>query len=161
DEAHKRGLKVTAHLCSVTYPEAIATGIDNLEHGFFVNTQLAPNKQPDVCPMDATQAFLERAEPDGPEAKALFDSLIAHKVTITSTLPVFEGFVPNRPNLNPKAMDVLTDGARTAYLFSRNRIGAVPPEMAAERAKIFARGQAMELAFVKAGGLLIAGCDPT
>ncbi len=38
DEAHKHGLKLTGHLCSVTYPEAAELGIDNLEHGFFVNT---------------------------------------------------------------------------------------------------------------------------
>ena len=47
DEAHSRGLKITGHLCSVTYPEAAALGIDDLEHGFFVNTQLDPGKQPD------------------------------------------------------------------------------------------------------------------
>ena len=49
DEAHKRGIKVTGHLCSVTYPEAVELGIDDLEHGFFVNTQLDPGKKPDVC----------------------------------------------------------------------------------------------------------------
>src|SRR6185503_9667314 len=48
-EAHKRGLKLTGHLCSVTYPEAAELGIDDLEHGFFVNTQLDPGKQPDKC----------------------------------------------------------------------------------------------------------------
>jgi len=26
-------------LCSVTYPEAAELGIDDLEHGFYVNTQ--------------------------------------------------------------------------------------------------------------------------
>ena len=50
EEAHRRGLKLTGHLCSVTYPEAVALGIDDLEHGFFVNTQLDPGKQPDDCP---------------------------------------------------------------------------------------------------------------
>ena len=49
DAAHKRGLKVTGHLCSVTYPEAAELGIDDLEHGFFVNTQLDPGKKPDEC----------------------------------------------------------------------------------------------------------------
>jgi hypothetical protein len=44
DEAHRRHLKITGHLCSVTYPEAAALGIDDLEHGFFVNTQLDPGK---------------------------------------------------------------------------------------------------------------------
>src|SRR6267378_4411233 len=32
-EAHKRGIKVTGHLCSVSFQEAVALGIDNLEHG--------------------------------------------------------------------------------------------------------------------------------
>ena len=48
-EAHRRHLKITGHLCSVTYPEAAALGIDDLEHGFFVNTELDPGKQLDKC----------------------------------------------------------------------------------------------------------------
>ena len=47
EAAHKRGIKVTGHLCSVTYTEAAELGIDDLEHGFFVNTQLDPDKKPD------------------------------------------------------------------------------------------------------------------
>ncbi|MGH7243795.1 MAG: amidohydrolase family protein [Phycisphaerales bacterium] len=161
DEAHKRGLKITGHLCSVTYPEAIALGIDNLEHGFMVNTELAKDKQPDVCPMYESQAFLEHAEPDGPAAKTLIQNLIEHHVALTSTLPVFEGFLPNRPTLNPRAMDVLTPEARTSHLFLRNLNANQPPESVAAQTKIFKRGMAMELAFAKAGGLLIAGCDPS
>src|ERR1700719_1677250 len=46
EEAHKRGLKVTGHLCSVTYREAAALGIDNLEHGFFVSTDFVKEKKP-------------------------------------------------------------------------------------------------------------------
>src|SRR5213595_3783539 len=49
EAAHARGLKITGHLCSVTYAEAAELGIDDLEHGFFVNTQLDPDKKPDVC----------------------------------------------------------------------------------------------------------------
>ena len=161
EEAHKRGLKVTGHLCSVTYTEAIALGIDDLEHGFMVNTDLAPAKQPDVCPMGASQAFVEHAEPDGPEAKALIEDLISHHVAITSTHPVFEGSLPDRPPLNPRAMEVLSPQAQAAYMFARNRTSGQSAPSAAKRAKVFARGQAMELAFAKAGGLLIAGCDPT
>jgi imidazolonepropionase-like amidohydrolase len=161
EEAHRRGLKVTGHLCSVTYPEAIALGIDDLEHGFMVNTQLAPGKQPDVCPMDQTSAFVERAEPGGPEATALIRSLVQHRVAITSTLPVFEHSVPNRPPLDPRAMEVLTPEARTAYLYLRNLRAALPPEEAARKAALFRREQQLERDFVKAGGLLVAGPDPT
>src|SRR6185437_8270463 len=50
DAAHARGLKITGHLCSVTYREAAELGIDNLEHGFGVMTDFFKGKQPDVCP---------------------------------------------------------------------------------------------------------------
>ena len=50
DEAHKRNLKLTGHLCSVTFREAAELGIDNLEHGFIVATDFVPDKKPDVCP---------------------------------------------------------------------------------------------------------------
>ena len=161
EEAHKRGLKVTGHLCSVTYPEAIALGIDDLEHGFLVNTQLAPGKQPDVCPMDQTSAFVERAEPGGPESTALIRDMVAHKVALTSTLPVFEHMVPNRPPLNAAAMDVLTPEARSAYLYLRNLRAALPSGEAAKKAALFRREQQLELDFARAGGLLLAGPDPT
>jgi imidazolonepropionase-like amidohydrolase len=161
EEAHRRGLKVTGHLCSVTYPEAIELGIDNLEHGFMVNTQLAPGKQPDVCPMDQSAAFVERAEPGGPEATALIRSLVNHGVAVTSTLPVFEHSVPNRPPLDPRAMDVLTPEARTAYLYLRSLRAALPADEAARKAALFRREQRLELDFLRAGGLLVAGPDPT
>ena len=161
EEAHKRGLKITGHLCSVTYPEAIDAGIDDLEHGFFVNTQLAPNKQPDVCPMADNIGYFEHTDASSPEAKALIQNLIAHHVAITSTLPVFENMLPNRPPLNPQAMDALTPEARSAYLYNRNAAASLPADKAAQRAMIFNRDEAMEYAFSKAGGLLIAGPDPT
>jgi imidazolonepropionase-like amidohydrolase len=34
DAAHKRKLKITGHLCAVTYSEAAELGMDSLEHGF-------------------------------------------------------------------------------------------------------------------------------
>jgi hypothetical protein len=145
----------------VTYPEAIALGIDDLEHGFFVNTDLAPGKLPDECPIKDTSAFLDRVEPDAPEATRLIASLVAHHVAVTSTLPVFENRLPNRPPLNARAMDVLTTEARTAYLYARNRAATQAPDAVARVTRSFQRDLAMERAFVKAGGLLLAGCDPT
>src|SRR5206468_4262671 len=52
-EVHKRRLKITGHLCSVTYAEAADLGIDNLEHGFMASTDFVADKQPDVCPGQA------------------------------------------------------------------------------------------------------------
>ncbi|MBI5068369.1 MAG: amidohydrolase family protein [Deltaproteobacteria bacterium] len=161
EEAHRRGLKVTGHLCSVTYPEAIALGIDDLEHGFMVNTQGAPGKQPDVCPMEQSSAFVERVEPGSAEATALIRSLVEHRVAVTSTLPVFEHSIPNRPPLDPRAMEVLTAEAREAYLYARSLRAALPPAEAARKRALFEKELALERELVRAGGLLLAGPDPT
>jgi len=164
DEAHRHGLKITGHLCAVTYPEAAELGIDNLEHGFFVNTQLDPGKQPDVCPNTVGSPTLAKMTAGGPEAKALIDLLVSHHVAVTSTLPVFEPDDPTQLHLQPRVLEAMAVPTREAYLYTRNlelMRAAANPEMAAQRAAIFKNGMALEREFVAAGGLLMAGPDPT
>lgn len=164
DEAHKRGLKVTGHLCSVTYPEAVELGIDNLEHGFFVNTQLDPGKQPDLCPRTGGLPTVAKMTPDTPEAKALIALLIQHHVAITSTLPVFQSFDPEHLQLQPRVLAAMAPNTREAYLTTRNTElmrAAADPKAAAARAQLLKNDMAMEHAFYEAGGLLMAGPDPT
>lgn len=161
DEAHRHGLKVTGHLCAVTYPEAAALGIDDLEHGFFVNTQLDPAKAPDVCPTTTGMPTLLAMDPDGAQANDLIQSLVAHHVAITSTLPVFEQTVPGHAPLWPRAMDTLTAEAREAYLYLRNRTSTLPQNRTQETVTAFRQAMALERKFVAAGGLLMAGPDPT
>ncbi len=158
EEAHKRGLKITGHLCSVTYPEAAALGIDDLEHGFFVNTQLDPGKQPDQCPKTGGGPTMEKMAPDSAEAKDLIATLVKAHVAITSTLPVFEHSVPGRPPLRPDMLDAMSPEARTAFLYARNLRAARP---AGNSAEMFQRDMQLEHAFAQAGGLLLAGPDPT
>ncbi len=160
-EAHRRGLKLTGHLCSVTYPEAIALGIDDLEHGFFVNTQNDPGKQPDLCPRTAGDPTLLAMTPDSAQADKLIRLMVDHHVALTSTLPVFEQRVPGHSPLNPRAMAVLTVEAREAYLFARNLTNQAPRERYADAAREFQNDLGLERKFVAAGGLLIAGPDPT
>ncbi|WP_306601681.1 amidohydrolase family protein [Geothrix sp. 21YS21S-2] len=158
EAAHRRGLKVTGHLNSVTYPEAAALHIDDLEHGFFVNTQLDPGKTPDqASPANGTPTLMAM-DPSGDEARRLIATLVAGHVAVTSTLPVFEHSIPNRPPLRPLALEVLSPQAREAWLLARNRTAARAPEAPLA---VFKRGMALERAFAAAGGLLIAGCDPT
>lgn len=161
EEAHKRGIKVTGHLCSVTYKEAAELGIDDLEHGFFVNTQLDPGKKPDVCTESEGTDTMEHMDPNSPEAKDLIDTLVKHHVAITSTLPVFEsGGVPGRPPLRQPMLDVMTPEAREAYLYERERPASLPPSKT-DWPALFKRDMELERAFVAAGGLLLAGPDPT
>ncbi|MFL6786468.1 MAG: amidohydrolase family protein [Sphingomicrobium sp.] len=162
DEAHRRHLKVTGHLCSVTYPEAAALGIDDLEHGFFVNTQLDPGKKPDKCSETTGTPTLVTMKPGSAQANALIKLLVDRHVAITSTLPVFEQSVALHAPLNSKAMAVLTPQARESYLYLRNRTaqrGTTP--QAQQFAEAFRNDLGLERQFVAAGGLLLAGPDPT
>lgn len=159
EEAHKRGIKVTGHLCSVTYKEAAELGIDDLEHGFFVNTQLDPDKKPDKCSESAGDHTLEHMDPSGSEAEDLVNLLVQHHVAITSTLPVFEDSVPGRPPLRQAVMDAMSPQAREAYLYRRVRPASKP--LHGDPAMLFKRDMQLEREFSLAGGLLLAGPDPT
>src|SRR5438270_1423561 len=161
-EAHRHGLKLTGHLCSVTYPEAVALGIDNLEHGFFVNTQLDPGKQPDKCSDGTGTPTLLKMTPGSPEANALIKLLIDHHVALTSTLPVFAQSVPLHEPLQSRQMDVLTAQAKEAYLFSRNLAASRAGTPGIEQFRqAYKNDLGLERQFVAAGGLLMAGPDPT
>jgi imidazolonepropionase-like amidohydrolase len=164
DEAHRHGLKITGHLCAVTYPEAAELGIDNLEHGFFVNTQLDPGKQPDECPATVGDPTLEKMTAGGPEAKALIALLVSHHVAVTSTLPVFESMDASHLQIQARVLETMAAPTREAYLYTRNlelmRVAA-NPQRAEQNAAMFRNGMALEREFVAAGGLLLAGPDPT
>src|SRR5262249_34562206 len=107
DEAHARRMKVTGHLCSVTYAEAADLGIDNLEHGFMPATDFVADKEPDVCPGQTRgQQTIVALDQNGAPFTALVKKLVDRKVALTSTLTVFETFTPGRPV--PPGLDVLT-----------------------------------------------------
>jgi imidazolonepropionase-like amidohydrolase len=156
-EAHARGLKVTGHLCSVTYGEAADLGIDNLEHGFMAATDFVTDKQLDACPgqtrgQQAMVAIDENAAP----FKALVQKLVDRKVTLTSTLTVFETLTPGRPL--PPGLEVLTPQLKEQ--FERNH-ARTAQNTQSNYTRLFPKNMALERAFAKAGGRLIAGTDPT
>ncbi len=161
--AHRRTLKVTGHLCSVTYPEAIALGIDDLEHGpIYTDTEFTPNKIAGACPEGReTLAANVRLDVQGAPVQGLIRNLVEHHVAITSTLPVFELLVPGRPPLQQRVLDAMSQQARLNYLERRARSGSStsgpPPQWEA----LFHKEMEFEHAFAKAGGLLLAGPDPT
>ena len=159
EEAHARGHKVTGHLCSVTFREAASLGIDNLEHGFVVSTDFVKDKKPDTCPESKDMvASLLALDPDGPEATALIDTLVAAKVALTSTLPVFETLVPGRPPASDRALDALLPEVRDQYLRVRTRVAV---DDKSPWPKLFEKEMKLERAFAARGGLLVSGTDPT
>ena len=156
-EAHKRGLKVTGHLCSVTYAEAAGLGIDNLEHGFFAATDFVTDKQPDVCPgQGGGQQTIAALDEGSPGFRALVRTLVDRRVALTSTLTIFETLTPGRPM--PPGVDVLLPLLREQFEQNYRRTA---DNTASVYRELFPKAMALERAFVKAGGLLVVGTDPT
>jgi enamidase len=157
DEGHARRMKITGHLCSVTYGEAADLGIDNLEHGFLAATDFVADKQPDVCPGQARgQQTIAAIDENGAPFRALVAKLVSKRVALTSTLTVFETFTPGRPA--PPGLDVLTQSLQDSFKRAQDRVANA--QQSVYRA-LFPKAMALEREFVKAGGLLIAGTDPT
>jgi imidazolonepropionase-like amidohydrolase len=159
--AHARGVKVTGHLGAVGFREAAAIGIDDLEHGLAVDTEFYSGKKPGVCPdpKAAAKEMAETLDVAGASVQGMIRELVQNGVAVTSTLPVFETFVPGRAPLTARVLDAMTETSKAAYLRIRSTISddaANSPWPA-----LFKKELQFERDFVKAGGLLLAGLDPT
>jgi imidazolonepropionase-like amidohydrolase len=156
-EAHSRGLKFTGHLCSVSYREAVALGIDNLEHGLFTNSDYS-EREPDECPSSLRSDLVE-IDLDSEEVQATIRDMVDNGVGMTSTLAVYELTVPGRPPLEDRFEEILAPEAFQEYLATRQRIQENADQSIMPQ--VFQKSQEFEVAFVRAGGLLAAGVDPT
>jgi imidazolonepropionase-like amidohydrolase len=156
--AHARGIKVTGHLCSIGFTEAADIGIDDLEHGIVVDQEFNPAKQADVCPPSANDhPSIEKVEVSSEPVQAMIRHLVQKRVAVTSTLVIFETFAPNRPPLQNRVLQALSLPSRTDYLAARARIS----ERDRSGAVLLQKEMEFERDFVKAGGLLLSGEDPT
>ena len=160
--AHNRGLKVTGHLCAVGFREAVALGIDNLEHGLLVDTEFYRGKSPDICAeRNVVLPDLLRTDIKGPEVQQLIKELVDGRVAITSTLAIFETFTGNQFQLDPRMQQVLTPNAYQACL-SRIADDQRDPRGAEEWWQpLLKKEMEFEREFVRSGGILLAGVDPT
>src|SRR5881296_886618 len=157
-EAHKRGIKVTGHLCSVSFQEAVALGIDNLEHGMLTASDFTSGKQADVCPVNL-MTQISGSDPKGDAGQATIRSLVQHHVSMTSTLAVYEPFVAGRPTRDERTLQAMDPEVRDSYLKMRQQIDSSGTGWVSLPA--FKNAMAFEREFVAAGGLMAAGVDPT
>ena len=139
EEAHAHGLRVTGHICSITFQEAVDLGMDNIEHGFGTATDFDPRKRPDECPPNSMIRVGEQGDPTGETARALILSMVENDVGMTSTMAVIE--------------------VREDYLEMVDTIEADPGWSMTETH--LQKHMAFERGFVEAGGVLAAGVDPT
>jgi imidazolonepropionase-like amidohydrolase len=152
-------MKITGHLCSIGFKEAVELGIDNLDHGLFVNTEYDPAKKLDVCP-GTNIKVMEELDLNSPEVKETFKMMIDKGVSMTSTLPVIEALVPGRPQeIDPRTLELMYPAIKDAYLKMYEANKARGTGGVSEKA--YKKALAYEYAFAKAGGLLAAGVDNT
>jgi imidazolonepropionase-like amidohydrolase len=157
DEAHKRGVKVTGHLCSVSFQEAVDLGIDNLEHGLLTATDFDPEKRADMCPGNSL-VRVGAASPTSETWRGTIKKMVDRKVGMTSTLAVYEPFFPKRPT-DERALEAMAPEVREAFLRVKAQIDT--SSSWALTSAMLQNAMAFEKAFVEAGGLLAAGVDPT
>jgi imidazolonepropionase-like amidohydrolase/uncharacterized protein YndB with AHSA1/START domain len=166
EAAHKHGLTITGHLCSIGFREAAEMGIDNLEHGLFVDTEFVRDKRPDRCPSPSNATAADLPINDA-AIQTTIKILVDHHVALTSTLPVYEEFVPSRPVAPQRVLDALSDAVRRTYQVDRQARRAAMREGTStaqgqelrRNALMLNKEMEFERAFVRAGGLLMAGPD--
>ncbi len=155
-EAHKRKLKVTGHLGTITYREAAELGIDDLEHGFFVSADFDhARKGTEYNTVRETKA-LEDLDINSAEMKSLFRLLINKNVAVTSTLPVFKPYTKSEVVLGggdsallPEALKIVSD--RWQYYQNKPWDNGI----------LYKKELIWEKQFYDTGGLLVCGTDPT
>ncbi|MDQ8168046.1 MAG: amidohydrolase family protein [Gemmatimonadota bacterium] len=155
--AHARGLKVTGHLCSVTFAEAADAGIDALQHGFITASDYVPGKQPDVCPPE-NMRIQSTIDAGSPAVQASIRRLAKSGTPVVSTLAVYESFSRERFRLDTAAMAMLDPDVRREVEANHAALGTdggltVSPALLTNMMR-------WEYDFVQAGGLLGAGSDP-
>jgi len=156
DAAHKRGIKVTGHLCSISFREAADLGIDDLEHGFYVSSDFEKDKKEDQCNSGAQILSIRQLDENSTAMNELIQYLVKKNVAITSTLPVFEPYTDRDifpgdggDALVPEIRDKIESSSKA--LVGKDSLTIV----------MFKKEMAWEKQFVDMGGRLLAGIDPT
>jgi len=154
--AHARHIKVTGHLCSITYREAAGLGIDNLEHGFMASSDFIKNKMVNQCDNGQIRQSLSDLDDNSAELKDLIKYLIEKNVTLTYTPTVFEPYT-NR--------EVVGGGGIAAMApFLRDQIQSIYSSGVNKDSvsrRLFAKEMKRIMLFYKMGGKLVVGTDPT
>lgn len=154
--AHARGLKVSAHLCAVTFTEGARLGIDALQHGFITNSEYVPGRQPDVCPPTNQKAQAD-IDPASPEVRESIRRIVAAGASVVSTLGVYESFSLTRARLDTADLAMLAPVVRREVEETHANLAQssfIVPD------RLLTNMMQWERLFVAAGGLLGAGCDP-
>lgn len=156
EEAHKNNLKVTGHLCSITFKEASELGIDAIEHGFNSVSDFRANKKTGEC--SGSREYIDNLNLGSPEVEDLLDKLIENGTVLTSTLSIYEASIPSRSLIDDRSSEIMSESFRENFKdLINNR--SEKKEESKTREKRLKRIMEFEYRFYKKGGVLSAGVD--
>jgi len=160
--AHERAFTVTGHLCAVGYRDAAALGIDNIEHGIIFDTEFYSGKKPDECP-NLSNVFGELlyTEATDDSIRQTMADLIRHGVAVTSTLAVIESYTGRSSAFDPRVPLVLSSRLQSVYQDAQAKWSDPNGAWPRAWARLLDKEMQFEAMFVRAGGRLLAGVDPT
>ena len=155
-EGHRRGLFVTAHLGAYSAQDAVADGIDGLEHIWSVFNYVIP-------PKVASQAgHRGRLDLDNPLCDSLIADLAKHQTYIDPTLAVFRNMIllPDVPAVRDHPDNVLVpDRLRKFWPEYLARTGCPQGGALEDRQREFAKYQELTGKLFRAGVPLLVGTD--
>ena len=155
EAAHERNMKVTGHLCSITYREAADIGIDNIEHGFGSCPDFLADKEPNECNPFMTSSLLQ-VDPESELVEDLINHLVKKNVALTTTINVWDPYT-NREVVPGGGLKALAPLAKEkVYERWVSKQGKDSIDYA-----VFNKLKILDKKFSDAGGLLVAGTDPT
>lgn len=158
-ESHDKSVKITGHLCSIGYTQAAEMGIDNLEHGLLTDTEFYSGKKPNVCPpmLAYMKEYRDKLDVHSPAMTGMMDLLIARHIALTSTMSVEESeLVGNLP-------DWYQQHEKNALIWKSWWIAGLSHRAMKKYrwGPLMDKEEQFEVEFVRRGGTLLAGADPT
>ncbi|MGD9858285.1 MAG: amidohydrolase family protein [Planctomycetaceae bacterium] len=156
DEGHRRGLSVTAHLGAYPAQQAVADGVDCLEHIWSVFNYVIPDE------LAREPGHRGRVNFDNPVCEALVADLAKRQTFVDPTLAVFRNMIllPDVPEVRDHPDNALTpQRLRDFWPIYLARTGCPQGGSLEDRQREFAKYQELTGKLFRAGVRLLAGTD--
>lgn len=156
DEGHRRGLFVTAHLGAYSAQQAVADGIDGLEHIWSVFNYIIPSD------VRSEPGYRGRLNLDTPLCENLIAELVERQVMVDPTLVVFRNMIllPDVPEIRDHTDNALVpQRLRDFWPVYLERTGCPQGGPLDDRRREFAKFQELTGKLHRAGVPLLVGTD--
>ena len=156
EEAHRRGLFVTAHLGSYTAQEAVADGIDGLEHIWSVFNYVIPKE------ISKEPGYRGRLDLSNPVCESLVAELAKRKTYVDPTLAVFRNMIllPDVPSVRDHPDNQLVpERLRKFWPMYLQRTGCPQGGPLEDRQREFSKYQELTGKLYRLGVPLLVGTD--